>query len=368
MKKSKISIVYHSTVFETHEGYFLKKHWATYLIDFSKIYDLNVICFTSKTREFFHDFFIEKNKINFCLSDEKNFITKFISRIKIFKSLLPYSELTLILMPSKTSILAGIYSILISKKYALYFGLEPFNDRYNFMIKTLIRLILRKSSFSIGTGPQVVSELKKFSSDVYSTKPNILYSLNDIKTDKKFNSTVKLLFVGSLEKRKGLEFLIKALSNPEIKNNIDKLTIVGGGVLFSQLKNLSKELDLEKTIEFTGYVSNKSDLQKFYVESDIFVLPSFEEGFPRVLYESMINGLAILTTPVNSIPDILEDEKTAIFFKPGSSKEIENALLRVITNKDLIEKISKNSQKIIYNIIDQSASKQHSILINQFIS
>ena len=193
-----------------------------------------------KNKRIFSWFFIEKNKINFCLSDEKNFITKFISRIKIFKSSLPYSELTLILMPSKTSILAGIYSILISKKYALYFGLEPFNDRYNFMIKILIRLILRNSSFSIGTGPQVVSELKKFCSNVYSTKPNILYSLNDIKTDKKFNSKVKLLFVGSLEKRKGLEFLIKALINPEIKNNIDKLTIVGGGVLFEELKTSPK--------------------------------------------------------------------------------------------------------------------------------
>ena len=34
-----------------HEGYFLKKHWATYLIDLSKIYDLNVVCFTSKKRD-----------------------------------------------------------------------------------------------------------------------------------------------------------------------------------------------------------------------------------------------------------------------------------------------------------------------------
>ena len=363
MSKPKISVVYHSTVFKSKDGIFLKKHWGQYFNELSKSFDLNIICFPSNKREFFHDFKVNNDEINFHLTNEKNPLTKVFSRIKVFSYLFPRSKIIFILMPSITSVLAGLFCMLLNRKYGLYFGLEPFNNRYNWFIKLILKWLINKAKFCLGTGSQVVEEIKKYSKVVYHTKPNILFNTKDICTKTNFNTPVNLLFIGSLEKRKGLEYLIQALKKPILQSKINKLRIVGDGILMGELKKLTVDIGLENKVDFVGYVSDSKDLIKYYKTSDIFILPSFEEGFPRVLYESMINGLVIITTPVNSIPSLLKNNESAIFIDPGSSDSIENALNNLILNPDLMPRLALNSQKIIRSIIDKSASDQHSEII-----
>ena len=173
MGKPKISIVYHSTVFKSKDGFFLKKHWGQYFNELSKSFDLNIICFTSNKREFFHDYKVNNDQINFRLTNDKNQLTKFFSRIKAFRYLFPKSKMIFILMPSITSILAWLFCIVLNRKYGLYFGLEPFNNRYNLFIKLILKWLINKAKFCLGTGSQVVDEIKKYSKVVYHTKPNI---------------------------------------------------------------------------------------------------------------------------------------------------------------------------------------------------
>lgn len=367
MNKSFLTIIYHSTVFLREDNIFLKKHWGRYMDNLSNSFDLDVICFSSKQKEFFHDYQINNKKINFRVTRHRNTLQKFFDKLNLFFLSFKKSDMILIFMPSLTSIFGAITAVIMKKKYCLYFGLEPFNSRYNFIIKFFIKYIIQNATFCLGTGSQVLSEIKKYNNESFLTKPNILFNKSDVVTKKRFNKNKNLLYVGSLEKRKGLIYLISALKNIEIRNNINKLYIVGDGELFDILKKNVIDYKLDNKIVFAGYISDASSLKKYYKMSDIFILPSFEEGFPRVIYESMINGLAILTTPVNSIPTILKDNSSAIFLVPGSTQSIEKSLLKLIKNPKEIKKISSNAQDLIFSIIDQPAFEQHAEIIKKYI-
>lgn len=91
-----------------------------------------------------------------------------------------------------------------------------------------------------------------------------------------------VLSIGALDKRKGVEFLIKAVPriSEEIKNV--KVLIVGNGSEKRNLENLAHDLNVDDKVFFTGYVSDE-ELVALYALADVFVLPSLYESFGLVL-------------------------------------------------------------------------------------
>jgi glycosyltransferase involved in cell wall biosynthesis len=93
-----------------------------------------------------------------------------------------------------------------------------------------------------------------------------------------------LLFIGRLVVFKGLKYLLQALSH--IDKNIYHLLIVGDGELKSELQKLSEDLNIKSNTTFVGSVSFNT-VPYFMSSCDIFVLPSLDEGFGRVILEAM---------------------------------------------------------------------------------
>jgi glycosyltransferase involved in cell wall biosynthesis len=79
-----------------------------------------------------------------------------------------------------------------------------------------------------------------------------------------------------------------------------------------------------------------------YRNADIFVLPSYHEGFPRTIWEALANSCPIIVSKVGSIPYVLENGLNAILINPKSELEIVNAVMELINNPDLRMKIIKN--------------------------
>lgn len=121
-----------------------------------------------------------------------------------------------------------------------------------------------------------------------------------------------LLFVGRLEKYKGVQDVVGMMpallaSEPEVR-----LTIVGGdGGFRREIEDLSERLGVRKNIIFTGEVS-REDLLKAYREADIFVLPSRMEGFGIVLLEAMASGLPCVAYSIPSVRTLIEHGKTGL--------------------------------------------------------
>jgi glycosyltransferase involved in cell wall biosynthesis len=147
---------------------------------------------------------------------------------------------------------------------------------------------------------------------LFSEEGVILENFNFIQ--RKMSSKLKLLYVGPLTPRKGVDLLIRAFARI---NNIDNytLTIVGGGYYANQLKSLVLKLKLGKYISFTGYLP-EIHLEKYFHDHNVFVFPSIREGYPLAPMEAMATGLPVVGYSLSTMKEIVG--KTGLLCEIGS--------------------------------------------------
>jgi len=129
-----------------------------------------------------------------------------------------------------------------------------------------------------------------------------------------------LLFVGSGFERKGLDALICALAYLNKEKSV-VLVVVGKG-RYKRYKKLAKRHGVEEKVYFLG---TQSDIKRFYLMSDIFVLPSIYEPFSNACLEAMACGMPVVTSRVNGVSELLEKDskiRDLILDEPDDSKEI----------------------------------------------
>jgi len=161
----------------------------------------------------------------------------------------------------------------------------------------------------------------------------------------RYNLDKYILYVGTLEPRKNIINLLKAYSRlikkvPELN---DHLVIVGKkGWLYTGIFEEVKNLRIEDKVIFTGYVPNE-DLVLFYNCADLFVYPSFYEGFGIPVLEAMSCGTPVITSNISSLPEVAGD--AAILVDPKSVEEIANAMYKVLVDVNLREEMIEKGLK-----------------------
>lgn len=108
--------------------------------------------------------------------------------------------------------------------------------------------------------------------------------------------------VARFTKVKRFELLIKAMEKLDVH-----LILVGDGSESNNLKKLSKELDIESKVTFTGAIQN-DDVKKIVYNSSLFVMTSDNEGFPYTFIETMFCKTPFISTPISDIPKILDNK------------------------------------------------------------
>ena len=153
-----------------------------------------------------------------------------------------------------------------------------------------------------------------------------------IETERNFEreKEKRILYVGRLDARKGLETLIRAVSQVQNKVNA-KLIIAGGGREATRLMNLAAKLGVP--VDFKGKVPH-SNLPRLYNEADIFVLPSLYEGFPLVLLEAIACGTPTISS--TACPDVGVPQ-----FAPANSDELAELLLTTLTCPERLTTLSQ---------------------------
>lgn len=163
-----------------------------------------------------------------------------------------------------------------------------------------------------------------------------------------------ILFVGRLEKAKGVRYLIEAV--PLIIKKIPniQLYIVGDGQEKDSLFKLVNSIRLSKNIHFIEWQKN-DDLKLYYKKANIIIIPSIcPENFPTVCLEAMSIGRPIIGTRVGGIPEIIDDKVNGYLVKPKDSGQIAEKVIKLLLDKNLLKFMSKNarikSEK--YNLIN----------------
>jgi phosphatidylinositol alpha-mannosyltransferase len=172
------------------------------------------------------------------------------------------------------------------------------------------------------------------------------------------DNSKKILFVGRIEPRKGLKYLILAL-NEIIKFISDvKLIVVGDGpfkILYEQYLNKN----IEDKVIFVGKVGY-DELPKFYVSCDVFVSPATEkESFGIVLLEAMASKIPVIASDIEGYRQIIKDEVNGFLFENENYKNLADKIIMVLKNKNFVNKVVENAYKIVIEKYSwESVSKQ----------
>lgn len=159
-----------------------------------------------------------------------------------------------------------------------------------------------------------------------------------------------LLFAGHGLKTKGIYELVDACSQ---MSNI-KLKMIGT-IQDDVKKELYEKVNNADWLDVCGEQPFKRVIEEM-LSCDLFVLPTYTEGFPNVILESMACGCAIVTTPVGAIPEMLEEENGkhyGILVPPKNIEELKIGIEQMLNNEELKEECRKNVQQRVnerYNI------------------
>ncbi|MCR8454643.1 MAG: glycosyltransferase family 4 protein [Crenarchaeota archaeon] len=154
-----------------------------------------------------------------------------------------------------------------------------------------------------------------------------------------------VLQVSVLLERKGPHILLKAI--PRVVERCENVTFVfvGGGEL-ERYRMLARKLGVEKYVKFTGYVKEGEKLL-YYKAADVFVLPSVEEVMPLALLEASAAGLPIVASDLTTLRRIIEDGYNGLFVKRGDPRSLADAIIYLLENEDVRERIGKNARERI---------------------
>jgi glycosyltransferase involved in cell wall biosynthesis len=173
-----------------------------------------------------------------------------------------------------------------------------------------------------------------------------------------------VLGVGTLEPRKNHLGLIKAFhkaqSTAEKKQRPAMLALAGGtGWLYEETQQLIAKLKIENKVRFLGRVS-ELELITLYSMADVFVFPSFYEGFGVPLIEAMACGAPVITSNTSSLPEVAGD--AAVLIDPHNNDQIAKAMLQVLENEQLRHELRQKGYARAQNFTwPKSASKMLSV-------
>lgn len=163
---------------------------------------------------------------------------------------------------------------------------------------------------------------------------------------KKYHLTDKklVIYVGRIDKEKGIDYLIRAAQNISAE-----VYILGSGDYKKDLERLAKELKLSN-VYFAGYFSKDylHELREFYRRADVVVVPStVKEAFGLVILEAMACSTPVVASRIGGIPNIVKDGKTGFLVRPRSPKEIAEKVNIILGNPKLSLAMGERCRKLI---------------------
>ena len=143
---------------------------------------------------------------------------------------------------------------------------------------------------------------------------------------------VRLLFLGRLGARKGVPELLSALSGiPELP--VDwSITMAGDGDI-NGTRESARRLGILHRMKFTGWLDS-AQVRDLLEDTDLLILPSYAEGFPMAIVEAFAHGVAVISSPIGAIPELVVDGETGLLVSPGDVDGLERAIELLCLNSE----------------------------------
>jgi glycosyltransferase involved in cell wall biosynthesis len=152
--------------------------------------------------------------------------------------------------------------------------------------------------------------------------------------------------VGRLIERKGQHHLLRAFANVRAQCNCPiTLTLVGTGDAEDSLHCLANDLKVADAVTFTGFVP-RNDMPAVYRQTDIFVLPSQNEGMSIALLEAMASGLPVVVTDTGGTAELVQDEVDGYVVPWADVLALTRVLATLVQDEQLRQRMGKESRRV----------------------
>lgn len=233
---------------------------------------------------------------------------------------------------------------------------EQFYNSSNKFIKKMIKNLFDSSDYIIVLG----DEWKKVVSNISFNK-NIKVFNNAVNIPQKVTrwneKNINIVFLGVLINRKGIDDLIESISILNKKKVIEnyklKFKIGGTGPRENDIKLKIKENKLEDCVDMLGWV-NKELKQILLEDTQLFVLPSYNEGLPMAILECISYGIPVISTNVGSIEEAIIDNYNGFLIKPKDINGLVEKIIKLTKNRETWQKFSKNARELCEKKFNES--------------
>lgn len=236
---------------------------------------------------------------------------------------------------------------------------------YSFWERVYMRIVIKNSCKWSKKIIAVSKNTKKDLINLYKVpeeKIKVIYEGTNLNQNKSIENKDDsyLLFIGRLEERKNILGIVEAFEILKEKHKIPhKLVLAGNpGYGYDSIKLKVKSSKLKEEIVFKGFVGEEEKF-KLLRKTEIFLFPSFYEGFGLPILEAQIAGVPVVTSNVSSMPEIADS--SAILVDPNKPEEIAEAAFNLISDEslknDIINKGFENVKRFSWEKCSEEISK-----------
>lgn len=166
-----------------------------------------------------------------------------------------------------------------------------------------------------------------------------------------------IVSVGQLKEKKGLRYLVEAVAMLRDRGLEVACRIIGDGPLRADLRELIEHHRLGERVVLLGALPHH-EVIGHYATARIFVLPCIvaedgdRDGIPNAILEGMASGLAVVSTPISGIPEVVHHETTGLLVPPADSSALADAIERLLRDDELGSRLGRGGRAFVIDAFD----------------
>jgi glycosyltransferase involved in cell wall biosynthesis len=157
-------------------------------------------------------------------------------------------------------------------------------------------------------------------------------------------SSKSLLYIGRLVRNNGIQDLVDALPAVLEEHPDAEIHLLGSGPLEDSVSEGIRSNDLGDTVILHDYVE---DISEMYDNASVFCRPSYSEGLPLTMLESMASGVPPVVTNVAGVPEVVSDCENGRLLTPGDPDEIAMAIIELFSSDELRSELAANAREYV---------------------
>ncbi|HWI82327.1 glycosyltransferase family 4 protein [Ramlibacter sp.] len=225
--------------------------------------------------------------------------------------------------------------------------MQRFYRRQPALLQAVMRWVFGLADAVVVIGPaarRFVIEDLKVPADRVEIVINGVPAASQPRRVRQAGGTQRVMFLGNLGPLKGVDDLMQALARPGFDRQRLEVTIAGGGDL-AGYRAKAQELGIADFVRLPGWC-DQAAAARLLADTDVLILPSYDEVLPLVVLEALANGVAVICTAVGEVPSLLSDGVDALYVQPGDIDGIAATLQRVLGDAKLLETVAHNGHAL----------------------